>query len=261
MFKIVEKENFENYKEFFGNHNSISIFNYAFDNKLGTLEIDNLDEPEYVKYSYVNFMFFSGKIDEKKAKKIFETFPPQTAIVAEDKEWYPLIEDHFSSREGIRFAQQERVKFSSDSITLEHLHSIKKPLPEGFHLKQITKPIVENLSPSLKYHISLFFGSDEKFLENGTGFCILDGEKPISMASSFIPIYNNALEVEIDTEDDPNYRRKGFATTACIALLEYCLENNLTPEWDAQNEASVGLAIKLGYTEKERWKLFYYIES
>ena len=99
------------------------------------------------------------------------------------------------------------------------------------------------------------------FLEKGIGFCIVDGDQPICMASSFIPIYDNTIEVEIDTEDDPKYRRKGFATAACIALLEFCLENNLTSEWDAQNEASVGLAKKLGYTEKEKWKLYYYLED
>ncbi len=261
MFEVVEKKNYGNYKGIFGKHKSVSIFNYAFDNKLGKLELDNLDEPEYAKYSFANFMFFTGKTDKNKAKKMFATFPPKVAIIVEDKDWYQLIEDYFSSKKGIRFIQQERVNFSSDSLTKEHLDSLKKPLPEGYHMKKVTKEIVENISPSLKYHIQLFFGSDDSFLEKGVGFCILDSEKPICMASSFIPIYKNKLEIEIDTEDDPKYRRKGFATAACIALLEFCLENNLTPEWDAQNEASVGLAKKLGYTEKEKWKLFYYIEN
>ena len=261
MFKSVEKKHYKKYKEIFGKHKSVTIFNYAYDNQKGKLEVDNLDDPEYAKFSYVNFMFFTGRADENKAEAILATFPPRIAIVAEDKDWYQLFEAYFSSKEGIKFGQQDRVKFSSDSITKEHLHSLKKPLPEGFRLKRITQPILENLPPSLNPHIKMFFESEEKFLEKGMGFCILDGDKPICFASSFIPIYDDSLEVEIDTVDDPKYRRKGFATAACIALLEYCLENNLTPEWDAQNEASVGLAKKLGYTEKEKWKLFYYLES
>ena len=176
MFKKIEKENFEDYKNLFGKHNSVSIFNYAFDNKLGTLEIDNLVEPKFAKFSFVNFMFFSGKANENKKEEILATFPPLVAIVAEDKDWYPIIENYFSSKEGIRFAQQDRVKFSSDSINLEHLNSLKKPLPEGYSLKEINKEIVEKLSPSLRQHISLFFGSNEDFLEKGMGFCILDGE-------------------------------------------------------------------------------------
>ena len=261
MFKTIEKENYEDYKNFFGKHNSVSIFNYAFDNKLGTLEIDNLDEPEYAKYSCANFMFFSGKADENKAEEILATFPPLVAIVTEDKDWYPIIEKYFSSKEGIKFAQNDRMRFSSDSINLEHLDSLKKSLPEGYHLKRINKEILEKLPSLLQRHIPLFFGSNEEFLDKGMGFCILDGEQPICMASSFIPIYDNILEVEIDTEDDPKYRRKGFATIACTSLLKYCLENGISPEWDAANEASVGLAKKLGYTEKEKWKLFYFIED
>jgi len=170
MFKTIEKEHFGKYKEIFGKHKSVSIFNYAFDNQIGKLEVDNFDEPEYAKFSFVNFMFFTGKADEKETEKILETFPPQVAIIVEDKDWYPLIEDYFSSKEGIKFAQQERVKFSSDSLTKEYLDSLKKPLPEGFHLKKITKSIVENLSPSLRNHIPIFFGSDDSFLEKGMGF-------------------------------------------------------------------------------------------
>ncbi len=261
MFKVVKKEEFGKYKKIFGKHNSITIFNYAFDNKLGKLEIDNFDKPEYAKFSFVNFMFFVGKADEKIANKILDTFPPMVAIVAENKGWYPLIESYFSSKEDIRFVQQKRVKFSSDSLAIDHLNSLKKPLPEGFSLEKTSHSTVKNLPPSLKYHLQLFFGSDENFIENGVGFCILDDDKPICMASSFIPIYDERLEVEIDTKDDPKYRRKGFATAACVALFEFCFENNLTPEWDAQNEASVGLAKKLGLREKETWKLYYYIEN
>ncbi|MCG3215818.1 MAG: GNAT family N-acetyltransferase [Candidatus Heimdallarchaeota archaeon] len=261
MFKTVEKEYWGKYKELFGKHKSVSIFNYAFSNQLGKLEVDNFDEPKYAKFSFTNFMFFAGKADENIAEKILQTFPPQIAIVVEDKDWYLLIETYFSFKEEIKFSQQNRIKFSSDSLTLEHLLSLKKPLPEGFHLKRITKSIKENIPSSSNYHIKLFFGSDENFLEKGMGFCVLDGDKPICIASSFIPIFENKLEIQIDTLDDPKYRRKGFATAACVALLEYCLENKITPDWDAQNEASVGLAKKLGYTEKEKWKLYYYIES
>ncbi|MHA1447655.1 MAG: GNAT family N-acetyltransferase, partial [Candidatus Heimdallarchaeaceae archaeon] len=123
----VEKEHFGNYKEIFGKHKFVSIFNYAFDSQIGKLEVDNFDEPEYAKFSFVNFMFFTGKADENKTEQILASFSPQVAIVAEDKDWYPLIEAYFSSKKEIRFAQQERVKFSSDSLTNEYLGSLKKP--------------------------------------------------------------------------------------------------------------------------------------
>jgi hypothetical protein len=42
------------------------------------------------------------------------------------------------------------------------------------------------------------------------------------------------------------------------AIIEYGLERNLIPHWDAANEASVKLALKLGYSNPESWEAFYY---
>ena len=260
MFKVVKKNLYEKYTDIFGNLNLLTTYKYAFDNHLGRLEVDNFENPEYARFFFGDLMFFAGKANKKRAEEILATFPPLVAIVVEDKEWYQLIENFFLSKEGIKFGQQNRIKFSSDSLSIEHLFSLMKPLPDGFYLKKITKKILENLPPTLREHIPPCFGSNKNFLKKGMGFCILDDDKTISMASSYIPIYNNQLEVQIVTLDDPQYRRKGFATAACVALLKYCLENNLTPEWDAQNEESQGLAKKLGYTEKEKWKMYYYIE-
>ncbi|MHA2235602.1 MAG: GNAT family N-acetyltransferase, partial [Candidatus Thorarchaeota archaeon] len=35
------------------------------------------------------------------------------------------------------------------------------------------------------------------------------------------------------------------------------LENGLTPQWDAANEASIHLALKLGYTDPDYWEGYY----
>jgi GNAT superfamily N-acetyltransferase len=105
------------------------------------------------------------------------------------------------------------------------------------------------------YHITQFFGTPEDFLENGFGFCIWHGKKVVSMASTFTP-YSDAIEIEIETFDSPEYRRKGLATVVGAALLEHALENGLTPNWDAQTQISVNLAQKLGYTNPEPHELF-----
>ncbi|TFG94575.1 GNAT family N-acetyltransferase, partial [Candidatus Thorarchaeota archaeon] len=36
------------------------------------------------------------------------------------------------------------------------------------------------------------------------------------------------------------------------------LENNLVPHWDAANEQSVKLALKLGYSNPKTWEVYFY---
>ena len=92
-------------------------------------------------------------------------------------------------------------------------------------------------------------------MKKGIGFCVKHGDEPISMASSCLP-YTDKLEVQIATVDSPEYRRRGFGTTACIALLEYCLENKIEPHWDAFDERSASMAEKLGYTDPEHYHMY-----
>ena len=48
----------------------------------------------------------------------------------------------------------------------------------------------------------------------------------------------------------------------CAKLIQYSLENNLIPHWDADNEPSAKLALKLGFTSPERYNAYYwYVEE
>ena len=57
--------------------------------------------------------------------------------------------------------------------------------------------------------------------------------------------------VEIDIETKEEYRRQGFAFLTCAAFIEYCLSNNLEPNWGCYhfNPDSQALAKKLGFEE------------
>jgi hypothetical protein len=60
--------------------------------------------------------------------------------------------------------------------------------------------------------------------------------------------YEKEFEIEVDTLDSSEYRRKGLATIVSAALIEEALSRNLVPIWDAANASSKGLALKLGYS-------------
>ena len=145
---------------------------------------------------------------------------------------------------------------SAGELSLEHVRSLMKPLPEGYTLQQVDKNGLSDAHPRLTGHIRMFYQSTEAFLEQGVGFCIRHSEKTVSMASSSTP-FTSEFEVQVDTLDQPEYRRKGFATTVCAALIEYCLKNGIIPHWDAANEVSLKLALKLGYVEPDRYVAYY----
>lgn len=122
-------------------------------------------------------------------------------------------------------------------------------------MERVDRETVGRLPHILQVHIPPYFGTVDNFMEAGIGFCVKHGEEPISMASSCLP-YTDKLEVQIATVDSPEYRRKGFGTAACIALLEYCLKNEIEPHWDAFNERSASMAEKLGYTDPEPYYVY-----
>ncbi len=76
------------------------------------------------------------------------------------------------------------------------------------------------------------------------GVSILHNGELVAGASPYA-VYNNGIEIEIDTR--PDYRGKGLATVCGAKLILECLARNVYPSWDAHDLRSVALAEKLGY--------------
>lgn len=91
-----------------------------------------------------------------------------------------------------------------------------------------------------------FWRNAQQFDSEGVGFSLIHEGKIASTAyASFI--HENYLELGIETL--PEYRGKGFAIKACVALIDYCIERGLIPVWSCrfENTASYMLAQKLGF--------------
>ena len=84
----------------------------------------------------------------------------------------------------------------------------------------------------------------------------MQGEKVVSLAYTPFPFIDE-FEIQVYTEDSVEYRRKGLATAVSAALIEYGLERGLTPHWDAANETSLKLALKIGYSNPKKWEAYY----
>jgi hypothetical protein len=99
------------------------------------------------------------------------------------------------------------------------------------------------------------FGFPERFLQLGFGFCALEVQEIVSVATT-CAVCNRGIEIQISTREP--CRGRGLAAAVAVNLVVYSLEHNLDPNWDAANEKSVGLARKLGYTPRATYSMFFY---
>ncbi len=73
--------------------------------------------------------------------------------------------------------------------------------------------------------------------------------------------YSHTMECEfmVDVNTlNPSNRGRGYATAACVTLLDYAISNDLTPIWEARddNAPSVHLAEKLGFVRTESYPVY-----
>ena len=115
---------------------------------------------------------------------------------------------------------------------------------ENHELVRTDKELFEKIEGTVvpKY----FWRNADDFSQHAVAFSILYKGKPASTAfSAFI----QGDKLELGIESQPEFRGKALAIHACVALIDYCLENGYEPVWACrmQNVNSYKLAIKLGF--------------
>ena len=202
---------------------------------------DNIEKPDVLLYSYGNLWFLTGSCRSPKVKSILEKIPERQEIFLPHDEWVSTLRNKW---EYVSYVP--RTKFSSEGLNLDDIHDLNIRIPEKYQLLRINKEIAEHIFPD-------FPGGPMNFLKQGMGFCIIDGEDVVCWSAAF------RLEGdEIGVFTSPGYRGHGFAVATCAKVIEYCLERDRKPNWNASNEISVRLALKLGFTDPERYKTYFW---
>ena len=217
----------------------------------GQIWVDSLDSPTVGKLKLKILNFIAGNSNSESAKEILQTIEPMQPLFVPD-DWIDFVADKW----GDRLGKQKRTRMSPDSLDLHYLQELRDRLPKEYKLERVDYETAKRLDKRVHMHIPLFFDGSADFEKNGIGFFIKHEGKVISVASTYTS-YTDKFEIQVDTIDSPLYRRKGLATTVCAALMVYALENDIVPHWDAVNDTSVQLALKLGYTDPYEWNVFY----
>jgi len=122
-------------------------------------------------------------------------------------------------------------------------------VPEGCELRAIDATWFERCRYRAFY--AAYFGSAERTLERGFGFCLVKGQELLSEAFAA----DSALGmIEIGTITAEGHRRRGYGALVCAQLIRECDARGYRTYWNCakENDASASLARRLGHqTEKE----------
>ncbi len=220
---------------------------------IGSLKIDDIEKPRTAMYSIPMMVFLAGDSSKSEAREIVESLPQLTILIPPDEAWKQLLMDAW----GERLVTNNRTHLDHSTLDLNKIREMKANLPRGYNLKKMDYDAAAQINQEYTMQIQMYFGTKRNLVDSGIGFGITKGEKLVSYAYTPFP-FEDEFEIQVFTENDPEYRRKGLATVVSAALIEYGLENGLVPHWDAANEASVKLAQKLGYSDPVSWTAYYY---
>ncbi len=223
---------------------------------LGHLRVDSVSEPNVAWFSYYPMNFVAGNPHSDEAQLLVETIPYLNIIIVPDDDWARLVKEQY----GEELRVQQRTKFNPDSLDIAMIRRLKNNIPSGFELQKINRDNLRRVNPAVCRIIDLHFRGVDGLLQHGVGFCAVQENQIFSLAYSAFPFIDE-FQVQVDTVESPHYRRRGLATAVSAALIEYALENDIVPHWDAANLASIKLAEKLGYSDPVPWEAYYRVKS
>jgi GNAT superfamily N-acetyltransferase len=232
-----------------------NYINFAIEFFTPEIWVDDEVQPTLACFYTAPAYFLWGDPDAKNVAPLLEIIPQDSWLVPSSEKW----DRHLVAYFGERLITHPRTSFDASSLNLEHLRSLKIELPAGLRLVPIDETLINDQEGMLYQDLLCKFFAAADFLQQGAGFCLLEGEEIIGFAAANYPIRNQVLEVyiRVDYNDDPRHRHQGLGTQLSAALLEYCLKNGLDPQWDAANDISIHLALKLGYTLRLAWKMYH----
>lgn len=232
----------------------------------GSVFVDTLDTPRtfYVVHPYGMSLLFGDAGNEEFNRSLYDYITNKTGTRKHAEwlqgdpsgAWSPLIDsmlaahnstltgngDESEGEDPRRIQRNTRVNFSFDREA--YLAARERFFQQDADLVRTGK---EQFQAQAGAVLPRYFWRDEEhFLTDGVGYSILEGGET---ASTAFAACRTEHELEIGIETAGAYRGKGYAFTVCSALIDYCLDQNLTPVWACrlENQGSYDLAQKLGF--------------
>ena len=219
---------------------------------IGEAFADALDEPTVALIQKDGIVFVAGDPTHPAAPQLLDNVQQQWLVIPPPGPWSQTFLDQW----GEQLQSHDRVAFSSDDLDIEHLQNLQQKLPQGMTMEQLTAESVHELSDEAKQVILFVFASLEDFIERSIGFAVRDGDTMICSVFAGTPIYSDEFEMHGDTA--PEYRNRGVGKACAARLIEHCLQQGITARCDADSELSAISAERLGFSQPETYKGYYW---
>lgn len=229
----------------------------------GRILADNEINPEtVVVITNFNWIYVIGNQESEKFKELFYNFIiNELTVQYEHFAWFGLSEywqQKLSEVLGDEVRSFPRVKYEFCGQDNKKLNT-SISLSDQYKVELIDKSTIHKVSEFFD-GIKMFWKTDENFLKNSFGFCMLHVDKVISVCQA-LAITEDVCEVDILT--DEKYRGKGLAYFTCRAFIEHCLKLGLKPYWETvrANKSSCRIAEKLGFVETEEYPFYAWFKN
>ena len=212
--------------------------------KLGGTLVGNSDNDEFNRSLKENL---ESQVIAKLIKDGEEFF----SVSGSDSSWETVIESIMESKDyDIEEVRRYRFKEVKDSLS---------KLNGGYEIKEITTEILNDGSIKnidlLTNDIKTWWDTLNKFFDIGCGFLVLKNNELCGWSYS-VCIVDSRVEIYIETVE--KHRNQGLGTALAGRFIQYCIENNLQPEWEAllAFEHSMKIAEKVGFDFDYDYKVY-----
>jgi len=224
----------------------------AVEGQMGKAFTDDAETPTVFEIELGHFFcYFAGNAASAAGHEMIQSLPSYRMLMPSSPGWVKVAQEVH----GAKLSKLARYSFSSGNLSIDHLERLLAGSPFRENIRCIDAASARQLSnsPDSVFEIS-DFESVEDFVERGIGYYLMDGDAMMGVAYSSL-VCSKGIEVSIFVM--PEHRRKGVATCLASILIQWCLENNADPHWDAANSESCGLAEKLGYVPSETYDTYF----
>jgi GNAT superfamily N-acetyltransferase len=230
----------------------------------GRVFVDQYNDPQIAMiWSPVGYYCLAG--DPAQARDLMaikqvltEIFVP--ASRASGETGYILIPSHGAWKDhlstllpGREIIEIYRRPFIFNPDHFDALRNWREQIPKGCSVRPVNAVLAEEVG------VLASWASVNDFLASGMGFVLLNGDE---IASVCISVLASRERVEIDVHTTERYQRRGYAILTASALIETCLQRGMQPNWECfwENETSIALAGKLGFTPLPDYPVYFWEE-
>lgn len=225
------------------------LIHSVLDGHTGRMLADSDTRPRIARLDTGAFTMLGGDPELEEVTALLR-YEPIDIITPENERWRKVLMDEF----GDRIHVLPFIEYCSNTVTVEELAQIIDKLPKEYELKRLNEELCKKLPDDIpNEYFFENFSSIHDFLQRGVGFCVLRDGRIVSAATS-MAVSRSSIDIEIET--DENLRRKGLGSIVGARLVQYCIENNITPKWLAANEDSAKLASRLGFSRGKSYETF-----